>query len=93
MIRFPTGDVVFRMLGDLEQQVDAAEEQVDFWLAQRKFSLLCQDKTILHGVSDAHGGREIHNASRPFKRVGSAHQDLQLAWRSLTTLELEQTAG
>ena len=55
VIGFPTGDIRFRVLGNLEQQIDAAEQQVNFRLAQCQFSLLGQGETILHGVSDAHG--------------------------------------
>ena len=68
-------------------------EQIRIRLAQCEFPLLCQGKTILHGVRDAHSGREIHNASGPLKGVGRAHENLQLPGRSLATIELEQTAG
>ena len=93
MIGFPTGDTCLRVFGNLEQQIDAAEQQVNFRLAQSQLPLLGQGKTILHGMGDAHGGLEIHNAGRPFKGVSRAHEDLQLPGRSLAALEFEQTAG
>ena len=86
MIRLPTGDTCFRVLGNLEQQIDAAEQQVNLRLAQSKFPLLGQGETILHGVGDAHGGREIHDAGGPFKGVSRAHENFQLPGCSPATI-------
>ena len=93
MIDFPVGDACFRVLGNLDQQVHAAEQRVDLRLAQCKLPLLSQGEAILHGVGDAHRGREIHNAGGTFKGVSRAHENFQLPGHSLATIEFEQTAG
>ena len=74
MVCLPAGDVRLGLFGNLKQQIHPAEQEVNLRLAQRELSRLRQGKTILHGMSHAHGGLEIDDARRPFERVGRPHE-------------------
>ena len=93
VIGFPTGDTRFGVLGNLPQQVNAAEQQVNFALAEFEFPLLGQREAIFHGMGHAHGGLKIDDAGRSLQGMGGAHEHLQLPGRCRAALEFQQAAG
>jgi len=93
MIGFPTNDVGFGLPGDLEQQISATEQEVNFRSVKGQLSLLSQDETILQGMSNSHGGIEVHYARGPFERVGRAHKFFQTFGCCPAPFEIEEPAG
>ena len=93
MIGIPTGDTRFGVLGDLPQQINAAEQQISFALAEFQFPLLGQREAIFHGMGHTHCGLEIDDAGGSLQGMGGAHEHLQLLGRCRAALEFKQAAG
>ena len=56
-------------LRDLDQQVDAPEQDVDMLRLKDQFPFLRRDETVFHRVGDPDRGVEPDDPRRPFERV------------------------
>ena len=75
------------------EQIDPAQKQVNFSVAQLEAASLCGHQTVLHGVRQLDHRLQIDNAGGAFDGMGSAHQSFQLFGSTLTPFQSEQAAS
>ena len=77
-------------LGDLDQKVDAAEQDVHMLRPEDQLAFLGRDEAVFHRVGDPHGGIETDDPAAPLSEWAARISGLDHFGRRPTSLERHQ---